>query len=418
MAIGYACIALGVRNSGMHGCTLKNASRERLDQIIAVNLQTLDRILDYNASLGITLFRISSDIIPFGSHPVNRNNWWDDHAAQLKQLGEKIRQSGLRVSMHPGQYTVLNALDQEIAERAVEDLEYHTRFLDALGLDGQHKIIVHLGGTYGDQRLSMTRFRRKYESLSAPVKRRLVIENDEKYDIALVLDLAGALHIPAVFDVFHHQCNPVPSGGGINDWLEKCQTTWREGDGVQKIHYSQQEPGMRAGSHSRTIQLQSFIDFYQQLPHQQLDIMLEVKDKDLSAIKCMLALNPNPPRRLVEQEWARYKYLVMEHSHRHYQIISKLSNPSLPLEAKQFYLLLEEALHKSPERGQSWNAAQHVWGYFKNVVTEREKAGWQAKAEQYRSGEIEQSKLKSFLKRLAQKYDMNYLLDSYYFLLD
>ena len=48
--------------------------------------------------------------------------------------------------MHPGQYAVLNAMDEKIVERAVEDLEYHARFLDQLGLDVRHKIILHVGG--------------------------------------------------------------------------------------------------------------------------------------------------------------------------------------------------------------------------------------------------------------------------------
>lgn len=416
LAIGYACVSLGLPGR-MKGCILKNATPERLDQVIATNLDTLSRMLDYNADKGVSLFRISSDIIPLGSHPANLNRWWLDHSQELQRLGDKIDRHGLRVSMHPGQYTVLNALDADIVDRSIADLEYHARFLDSLGVNARHKIILHVGGRYHDAAASLDRFAQNFQRLSTAVQARLVIENDEKFHIAAVLELARTLQIPAVLDVFHHQCYPAPGDHDVLEWLAQSRLTWHPSDGVQKIHYSQQQNGLRPGAHSRTIQLQPFLDFYHQLP-QPLDIMLEVKDKDLSALKVIYSLDPQIPRRLVETEWARYKYLVMERSHRHYQSIGKTLNPSLPLDAFRFYLMIDEALANAPQAGQAWNAAQHVWGYFKDVAGDKEKLRWQNLAVGYQRGEIGRSQVKSFLKRMAFQYGREYLLDSYYFLLD
>ncbi len=418
MAIGYACIPLGFSNGTMRGCTLKKASHERLNQIIAINLDTLGRVLDYNASKHIGLFRISSDVIPLGSHPANQNQWWLDHAPTLHLLGEKIRQYHTRVSMHPGQYTVLNAKDQDIVDRAVADLEYHGRFLDGLGLDNRHKIILHVGGRYDDADSSLARFAANFTLLPETVKRRLALENDEKFNIAQVLELAKQLGIPAVFDVFHHQCFPPAGEHDDFHWLAECSCTWNAADGNQKIHYSQQEPGLRPGAHSHTIELKPFMDFYLKVPPQPLDIMLEVKDKDLSAMKCIYALEPDIPRRLIEEQWAHYKYLVMERSHNHYQTMGKLLNPRQPLDVPQFYFSLEEALNNTIKPGQAWNAAQHVWGYFKDVASDKERAYWQEKAVQYQQGQIDRSQLKAFLRKLARIYERHYLLASYYFVLD
>lgn len=417
MAVGYACIALGLPGGSMKGCTLKNASPERIDQVIAANLENLSRLLDYNASRGVSLFRISSDVIPLGSHPANRNRWWQDHQDTLKSLGDKIEKYGMRVSMHPGQYTVLNAVDADIVDRSIADLQYHALFLDSLGIDQRHKIILHLGGRYGDASAAMQRFAHNFALLPSSVQVRMAIENDERFHIREVLELAHTLEIPAVLDVFHHQCYPDPGEDDVLHWLCQCRPTWKDGDGVQKIHYSQQEPGLRPGAHSRTIELQPFLDFYKQLP-EPLDIMLEVKDKDLSALKVIYSLDPKVPRRLIEAEWARYKYLVMERSHRHYQSIGKTLNPSLPLDAFRFYLMIDEALANAPQAGQAWNAAQHVWGYFKDVAGDKEKLRWQNLAVGYQRGEIGRSQVKSFLKRMAFQYGREYLLDSYYFLLD
>jgi UV DNA damage repair endonuclease len=66
-------------------------------------------VLEFNRRMGIRVFRLSSDMIPFGGHPVNRVRWWEEFAEDFARLGELIRDAGLRVSLHPGQYTVLSA---------------------------------------------------------------------------------------------------------------------------------------------------------------------------------------------------------------------------------------------------------------------------------------------------------------------
>ena len=141
MRIGYACITLGVVGTDYRTCMQKNASEEVLTGLIANNLQALSSAVDYNIRNGIRLFRITSDLIPFGSSPVNTLDWSSLFASELAQIGQAIRKSGMRVSLHPGQYTVLNTPREEVFRRAVDDLVYHNRILDGLGLDHSNKII-------------------------------------------------------------------------------------------------------------------------------------------------------------------------------------------------------------------------------------------------------------------------------------
>ena len=42
-----------------------------------------------------------------------------------------------------------------------------------------------------------------------------------------------------------------------------------------------------------------------------LDVMLEVKDKNISALKCINCVS-NTGIGMLEAEWARYKYCVLE----------------------------------------------------------------------------------------------------------
>jgi UV DNA damage endonuclease len=97
------------------------------------------------------------------------------------------------------------------------------------------------------------------------------------------------LQIPVVFDNLHHALNPSSLSRTPSEWIAACAATWRKRDGTPKIHYSQQAPDKSAGSHSETIHLPTFLRFYKRLPAIGLDIMLEVKDKNRSALKCIQA---------------------------------------------------------------------------------------------------------------------------------
>ena len=180
MRIGYACLTVGVRDTNFRTCILKNASEENLLDIIEHNLNSLEKIVDYNIENNIKLFRISSDIIPFGSSPANSLEWWNIFNERFLSIGKKIKEAGIRVSMHPGQYTVLNSPIEDVVYRAVKDLEYHNIFLDSLNVNKENKIILHIGGVYGDKESAVNRFIENYKLLDPKIKDRLVIENDDK----------------------------------------------------------------------------------------------------------------------------------------------------------------------------------------------------------------------------------------------
>ncbi len=91
------------------------------------------------------MYRLSSDLIPFGSDlSTNQLDWVDLYSESFERIGAKIKQHDIRVSMHPGQYTVLNSPDAAVVERAIADLEYHVAILEAMKIDTTHKIILHI----------------------------------------------------------------------------------------------------------------------------------------------------------------------------------------------------------------------------------------------------------------------------------
>lgn len=418
MSIGYACLTVGVPETSFKTCRKANATEEKLEELIRFNLQSLENIIDYNIINQIKLFRISSDIIPFGSSPVNTLVWWELFESQFEQMGRKIKASGMRVSMHPGQYTVLNSPDEEIVARAVEDLVYHTRFLDSLGLGSEHKIVLHIGGVYKEKERAMQRFIERYQTLSDAIKKRLVIENDDRsYNVSEVLAISQATGAPVIYDNLHNAINTSDITKDDAYWIELTRKTWKPEDGNQKIHYSQQSPMSRVGAHTKTIALDPFMDFYHNVSREDLDIMLEVKDKNLSAVKCIIATTQQPHINLVEKEWSLYKYSVLERSPKLYNAIRQLLKDKNSFPVLDFYRLLDQALIMDVTTGIAVNAATHVYGYFKYSATEKEKNTFLKQLEKVEKSNGSLNTLKKILWNLALNYREPYLLQSYYFVL-
>lgn len=418
MSIGYACLLVGVPGTKMSRVMKKNATEERLAEITLANLEALERIVDYNIEMDIRLFRISSDIIPFGSSPVNTLQWWDMFQENFARIGKKIKDSGMRVSFHPGQYTVLNSPNEETVARAVEDLAYHTKVLECLGVNNEHKIVLHIGGVYEDKKEASLRFIERFQQLDKSIQRRLIIENDDRlYTIQDVLWISQQAGIPVVYDNLHHGVNPSTDKRNDAYWIGEAGKTWKEDDGKQKIHYSQQALDKRSGAHTATIYINPFLDFYKQLPDATIDIMLEVKDKNLSAVKCINATRLQAAIKFLEKEWQRYKYAVLEHSQGHYQQIRNLLKDKSSYPVKEFYELIEAALNTEVQTGQAINAAQHIWGHLKEKATEKEKIAFNRQLTKYEVGTATAKSVKNQLLKLSNLYNEQYLLQSLYFYL-
>jgi len=412
MKIGYACIPLTINERTNRRLQVKKFSEKMFLEVIEQNILDLRKILENNKKLNISLFRISSDIVPLGSHSINKIQWEKYFENELKEIGEFIIKNGMRVSMHPGQYTVLNAQKEEIVINAIKDLEYHTKLLDSLGVDSSNKIILHIGGGYGDKSASMNRFIENYKRLSQSVKDRLVIENDDKiFNIEDVIFVSREINIPVIFDNLHHVCNH-KGDAPIKEIMAKVAKTWKEKDGHIKIHYSQQNLHKQIGAHSNTIIVKNFLTYYAEVKEFNPDIMLEVKDKDISAIKCNIIVNnigKVSDSTIIENQWAKYKYALMERNYKYYKNCSKLVKDKCSYE--EFYDYIDEIITLDIDNGSFINTSEHVWGYVKNDATDKERNHFNKIII-----DIEhKDKVKLYLKKLCNKYNVKYILNSYYF---
>lgn len=192
----------------------------------------------------------------------------------------------MRISMHPDQFTLINSLDRAIFQRSLKELLYHAEILDLMELNTSAKIQIHVGGVYNDKTKSIKRFIRRYKSIDDRIERRLVIENDDKsYCLRDCLLIHEQTQIPTVFDVFHHSINN--AGEEFEVAFALFTKTWQRKDGLPMVDYSHQKRGSRKGQHATSLNKKAFKNFLAKTKPYDCDIMLEIKDKEKSAVNAV-----------------------------------------------------------------------------------------------------------------------------------
>lgn len=286
--IGYPCINLSLKCRPNKTFRLSSFNKKIFIEKAEQNLRCLSEIIDFNIKNKIHFFRISSDIIPFASHPINKIKWETIFKDLFKEIGEKIKKHKIRVSMHPDQFVVLNSPNADVVKKSIGELIYHLKFLENLDTYYDAKIQIHIGGEYGDRKSAIERFVKNYKKLPLSLKERLVIENDERiYELKDCLDLYEKTGIPIVADYFHFKLKN--SGENFYEILKDVIKTWKEKDGPPIVDYSSSKLTKRKGSHAEKINLNDFNLFLKEILKvtSHIDIMLEIKDKEKSAIKAI-----------------------------------------------------------------------------------------------------------------------------------
>jgi UV DNA damage repair endonuclease len=152
MKLGYPCLNTSLCTPN-HIFRLANYTNEKCLEVTNQNFTCLQKILEYNIQHGFYFFRISSQTVPFASHPVCTIDWVKHFSATLRKIGQYIKENDCRISMHPDQFCLINAKDENIINRSVAELTYHCQLLDEMELDSSAKIQIHVGGVYGDKQV-------------------------------------------------------------------------------------------------------------------------------------------------------------------------------------------------------------------------------------------------------------------------
>lgn len=116
----------------------------------------------------------------------------------------------------------------------------------------------------------------------------------------------------------------------------------------------------------------------------------------------------------IQKEWAQWKYFVMTRSQKEYLFLRRLfsGNQWSEKKTKQFYQHLAEVKKLPIDVKAQRNAYEHVWGYFKKIATPEERRQFFVFLDQMTET---QNEALPYLKKLAEKYQTMYLLESHLF---
>ena len=299
MNLGYACINMTLSgqkpkvttNRSMIKRTFLERGVEYATELGLQNARDLYKILEWNNENGINLFRLSSEMFPWGSeYEIEKSPHYLRIKTILEACGYYAKTNGIRITSHPGPFNVLVSPRPHVVENTITDLEMHGKIFDLLGLEKSYynKINIHCNGVYGDKKSAMDRFCENFERLSDSVKSRLTVENDDKASMYSVKDLMyihERIGIPIVFDYHHHKfCT-----GDLSEEeaLKLAASTW--GDIKPVVHYSESKALHESND---KLKPQAHSDYISSVPNTyglDVDIMVEAKAKELSILEYIQA---------------------------------------------------------------------------------------------------------------------------------
>lgn len=219
----------------------QEVAEEKLWNCAGQNWENALRLIEYVGSLPHQqrMVRLGSNMLPAYTHPDWRHFYKRTDVRNMLArgwgiVGEVAKNLGVRVSMHPGQFTVLASDNPDIVERSLEEFEYHADIIRWMGY-GQKwqdfKCNVHISGRQGPAGIKAILPR-----LSTEARNTITIENDEnKWGLADSLELEK--DVALVIDIHHHLCREGEYINVNDDRIKRIIDSWR---GVRPaMHYSQ-----------------------------------------------------------------------------------------------------------------------------------------------------------------------------------
>ncbi len=241
-------------------------TKERISQTYHHNVDQHIKMIPYLVRNNIHSFRLTSGLFPLWEF--NHEMIKDDEflLSKLKNLGKLFIDNNIRVTCHPGQFTVISSDNNNVVINSIRELEYHAWVFDAMGLPLSSYAAINIHGGKADRSANIISV---YRSLPDNIRYRLTLENDEKcYNVNQLLDIHNHCGVPLVFDSHHYTFNT----GNISfaQAFSYTRSTWGNIKPLQ--HISNTEPGQENAAFN---QRRAHSQYIHHIPDIQLEAMRE-----------------------------------------------------------------------------------------------------------------------------------------------
>ena len=215
-------------------------AEQKLWDLMVGNIEATRKLVERVGTLdeNLRMVRLSSDILPVYTQSVWGRFWrLPDVRAHCERefgkVGDLARKNSVRLSMHPGQFTVLASENPGIVERSIEEFEYHADMVRWMGYGKtfqDFKINVHISGKQGPEGI-----RAAYKRLTPEARNCITIENEENsWGLDDCLSISNI--VPIVLDIHHHWIRESEYISPTSDSVKRVVDSWR---GLRPtLHYS------------------------------------------------------------------------------------------------------------------------------------------------------------------------------------
>ena len=225
-----------------------------LSERVLHNAKTTLQIVKHCSSNKINHYRVSSKLFPLVTDPTLKINVDDLKDIELikstlADVGQAAKDLDVSLSIHPDQFNVLASEKPEVVNKTVTELNFHAWVLDTMKMPQDYTCPMNIHPSTStkeptDENLKkiVDRFWAGFQKTNDGVKKRLVVENEDK-GCWTVVNLLEYFNIPVTYDNLHDKCNPsqfLPFDGDYFYPMEECAKTW--GNVKPLFHYSESHP--------------------------------------------------------------------------------------------------------------------------------------------------------------------------------
>ncbi|MDX8047172.1 UV DNA damage repair endonuclease UvsE [Gracilibacillus sp. S3-1-1] len=265
----------------------REAAIRKLERISINNLHNTLRILRHNVASDVYFYRMTSRLIPLANHEELQDwNYMKPLKEKLKEIGDYVKEHQIRVDFHPDHFVLLNSTKKEVLKNSVMTLKMHYLLLKGMGINPEHRCVMHVGGKYKETERSLERFIDNWMVVPSAIQKMIMLENDDtSFTLDDTLFLCEKLSVPLVFDYHHHIVHHQNENWEEN-W-ERIVKTWAHSPLPIKMHISSPKSTDKIRHHADYIDLEMFFRFLKEINGTvpQIDCMIEAKQKDAALVK-------------------------------------------------------------------------------------------------------------------------------------